>query len=320
MSFDESPRRGWVPAIASVAGWFVVLCGATPALSQDLEPRAYSSSPVGTNFVAIVAGSTRGAILFDPTLPISDASAGLRLVTVGYGRTFAVGNRQALVVLVVPYAWGYAEGLVQEETQSVRRAGFGDLRARVSVNLLGPKAMGVEEFRKAARKTVLGVSLTVQAPTGEYDETKLINLGTNRFALKPEIGISIPVGRWYVDGYAGAWFFETNEKFYPGEAVRRQDPLTVVQAHASYTFTNHAWIAIDATWYGGGQATVGSGAPSTRQSNTRLGATVSVPIASGQSLKFAASTGTTARTGTDFDSILVGWQFTWFDRPRDGRP
>jgi hypothetical protein len=44
-----------------------------------------------------------------------------------------------------------------------------------------------------------------------------------------------------------------------------------------------------------------------------------VPLRAGQSLKFAASTGTSARTGTDFDSFLVAWQIAWFDRPRDPR-
>ena len=117
--------------------------------------------------------------------------------------------------------WGRAEGLVAETSARIRRAGFGDARAKLSVNLVGPKAMTPGEFAAAPKRTVLGVSLTVQAPTGEYDDTKLINLGTNRFAVKPEIGVSVPVGRWFLDAYAGAWFFETNEHFYPGNAIRR---------------------------------------------------------------------------------------------------
>ena len=128
------------------------------------------------------------------------------------------------------------------------------------------------------------------------------------------MGVSVPVGRWYLDAYAGAWFFMNNDQFYSGSATRQQDPLTVLQAHASYVFKSRAWLAIDATWYGGGASTVDSNPPSTRQSNSRLGATFAAPITHGQSLKFAVSTGATTRTGTDFDSILVAWQFMWFDR------
>ena len=302
----------------AVAGLLAVV-GVRTAFAQEMEPRAYSPSPVGTNFVALIAGETRGAVLFDPTVPITDASAEWGIATLGYGRTFGLGGRQGLVVVAVPYAWGWASGLVQEESRYVRRAGFGDLRIKASLNLVGPKAMSVEEFRKAPRKTIFGMSLAVQAPIGEYDGTKLINLGTNRWAIKPEVGVSIPAGRWYLDAYAGAWFFAANDDFYPGGATKRQDPLVNLQAHASYTFENRAWFAIDATWYGGGESTVDSGAPSTRQSNSRIGGTVSLPITKRQSLKLAASTGTTTRTGTDFDTFLVAWQIIWFDRP-PGKP
>ena len=194
------------------------------------------------------------------------------------------------------------------------------MRLRVSLNLLGPGAMTREAFATAPRKTILGLSLTVQAPTGQYDETRLINLGTNRWAFKPEVGVSVPAGRWFLDLYAGAWFFTSNEEFYPGESTRRQEPLGSLQAHASYTFKSRAWLAFDATWYGGGESTIDDGPPSIRQSNTRLGGTCSLPITPSQSIKIAASTGAAARTGTDFDTYLVGWQMTWFDRPADRRP
>ncbi len=303
-----------------LAAALCALFGGGRAAAQELEPRAYSPSPIGTNFLAVVGGATRGAILFDPAVPITDASADLRLATVGWGRTFGLAGRQGLVAIAVPYAWGYAEGMVGEEHRRIHRSGLTDLRVKASVNLLGPGAMSPEEFRKAPRRTILGVSLTVQAPTGQYDETKLINLGTNRYSVKPEIGVSVPVGRWYLDAYAGVWFFTTNDHFYPGDATRRQDPLGALQVHASYTFPNRAWVAFDGTWYGGGEATVGSNPPSGRQDSSRAGATLALPVAAHQSLKLAASTGTSGRSGTDFDTYLIGWQITWFDRRRAARP
>jgi len=292
----------------------LALAGLAPTRAQDLEPRAYSSSPVGTNFFAAVAGKMRGDILFDPSVPVTDVHADLDLVTVGYGRTFAIASRQALVTVAVPYVWGPIEGRVFEEARRVRRSGLADARVRASVNLVGPKAMTLPEFRTAKHETIFGVSVTLQVPTGEYDETKLINLGTNRFAVRPEVGLSVPVGAWYLDAYAGIWLFEKNDTFFPGTSTRRQDPLTTGQVHASYTFPNRAWLALDGTWYGGGEATVDDGPPSMRQSNTRAGVTFSFPIHARQSIKLSASTGTSTRTGTDFDSFLAGWQLTWFDK------
>jgi hypothetical protein len=143
------------------------------------------------------------------------------------------------------------------------------------------------------------------AASGEYDNTKLINLGTNRWSIKPEVGVSVPVGRWFLDAYAGAWFFTDNDEFYPGEVTRSQDPITTLQAHAGYTFRWRGWIAFDATWYGGGSSTSDDGPPSERLSNSRYGATLAIPITPRQSLKIGASTGASTRVGSDFDSVAV---------------
>ena len=292
----------------------MILAGSL-VFAQEMEPRAYSVSPVGTNFFAVVGGGSRGDILFDPAIPITDTSSTLGLAMLGYGRTFALGGRQGLASIAVPYIWGHVEGMVLEESERVSRSGFGDVRLKTSINLLGPKAMSLEEFKKAPRKTVMGVSLTITAPSGEYDGEKLINLGTNRFAFKPEIGVSVPVGRWYLDAYAGVWLFENNDDFFPGGATRRQDPLYALQGHASYTFRNRAWVAFTSTWYSGGIATVDDGPESERQNNARIGAAFSVPITPRQSLKIAAGTGASTRAGNDFDTLVVAWQVTWFDRP-----
>jgi len=293
---------------------------ATPAAAQDMEPRAYSSSPVGLNFIAAGIGNTQGALLFDPAVPIEDAHANLDLGTLGYARTFGIAGRQAIMGGGMAYARGVLDGLVGGVQRSTGRSGLADLRFKVGVNFIGPGAMTREQFAKAQRKTVVGASLTIQAPTGQYDRTRLLNLGTHRWAFKPEVGVSVPVGRWFLDAYFGAWFFTTNDDFYPRDATRAQDPLTAVQGHASYTFKSRAWVAFDATWYGGGASTIDNGEPSTRQSNTRVGATGSIPVTRRQSIKIAASTGASSRAGSDFDTYTVGWQLAWFDPRVPVRP
>jgi hypothetical protein len=318
----EGARRGSRATRAIGLGAAIVLTVAVApaALAQDMEPRAYASSPVGMNFVVAAAGNTRGEILFDPTLPITDVQADLNIAAMGYARSFGLGGRQGLVGVGFSYARGDLEGLVGGTARRTGRSGLGDMRVRVSLNLVGPGAMTREQFATAPRTTIVGVSLTIQPPTGQYDETRLINIGTNRWAFKPEVGLSVPVGRWFLDAYAGLWYFTDNDTFYPGGSTRRQDPLYSAQAHASYTFKSRAWMAVDATWYAGGESTVDDGDPSTRQNTTRLGGTFSIPITRRQSIKISGSTGASARTGSDFNTGLVAWQFAWFGRKDVAKP
>jgi hypothetical protein len=287
---------------------------AVPAAAQDMEPKAYSASPVGAVF--LVAGTSRstGSVVFDPTLPVTDVEAGVNGVFVGVGSTFSLGGKLALASAALPYAWGELSGMVGEEARTITRNGLADSRFRLSVNLRGNPAMPVREFVKTPRRTIIGASVTAVAPSGQYDRTRLINLGTNRWAVKPEVGVAVPRGPWDIDAYFGVWLFTSNDDFYPGGLTRTQDPMVALQGHVSYTFKPRLWLAVDGTWYSGGAAQVEGGAPVGEVSNSRLGATLSIPAGRQQSFKIAYSAGVAVRTGTDFRTIAVGWQWLWFTR------
>jgi hypothetical protein len=257
-------------------------------------------------------GRSDGAVLFDPTLPITDVQAKINIVTLGAGRTFALGGRLALLTAALPYAWGSMEGNVAEEARRITRSGLADARVKMSVNLWGNPALSPREFANAPRRRVIGASLTSSLPTGQYDPAKLVNLGANRWAFKPEIGVSQPAGRWDFDAYLGMAFFTTNGRFYPGEARREQDPVLAIQGHASYRLGRRAWAALDYTYYRGGITRVDGGSPSSLQENTRVGGTLALPLAPGHSVKVAFSTGAATRVGADFDTLTVAWQRVWF--------
>ena len=302
-----------IPRLRTVL-WLMLLASATrSAVAQELEPRAYSASPVGVNFVVVGFTRSTGSVVFDPTVPVTDVQAHLNIPTIGVGHTFGIWGRQALVTAGLPYVWGDVEGKVAEQQQRITRSGLADLRLKLSVNLHGNPALTPQEFAKVPRRAFLfGTSLTVQAPTGQYDSAKLINLGSNRWSFKPEVGISYPWKKLYLDLYAGAWFFTENSRFYPGDSLRTQDAITTIQGHVSYNIRRQMWFAVDATWYQGGAGYVNGGPPSGRQNNTRFGATLSLPLSKRQSLKVAYSAGATARTGSNFDTIGIAWQFRWF--------
>ena len=316
--------RSGFPAIRRL--FQLLVLGALVLLSsrvegQDLEPRAYSPSPTGTNFMIAGFGTSSGSVLFDPTLPITDVHANLYSPLVGVGRTMGIAGRQALVTAALPYVWGDIEGKVSEQQTAITRSGLADLRVKLAFNLRGSPALTPQEFAKSRhRGIIVGTSLSVVVPIGQYDPAKLINLGTNRWAFKPELGISYPRKRWNFDLYAAVWLFTKNPIFYPGTSMRRQDPLSSLQAHVSYTIRPRLWLAVDSTWYGGGAGHVNDGPATGRLSSSRIGVTLSLPLRKKQSLKVAYSTGATARSGADFSTLSVAWQFMWFDRQRSKKP
>lgn len=198
-----------------------------------------------------------------------------------------------------------------EEFRSVRRSGLGDGRLRLSANLAGGPALAPRDFAKRRPRTTLGASVVAAAPTGQYAPAKLINLGGNRWAVKPEVGVSHPAGRWVFEAYAGAWLFADNPDFYGG-SVREQQPLGTFQAHVSYTFRPRLWLAADATYYTGGRTTVGGVMNADFQKNSRVGLTLAVPVGRRQSVKLSWAKGATTRIGGDFQTLAVAWQYLWF--------
>ena len=285
------------------------LSGTLAASAQELEPRAYSVSPVGVNFVNLAFARAAGDISFDPTLPVEDANAALHTTALSYVRSVNFMGRSANVGLVAPYVWGSLQGVVNGDLLSVTRSGLGDPVLRFSVNLHGAPAMRIDEFARYQQRTNIGASVLVISPLGQYDPAAVINIGSNRWAARPEVGLSRRLGKWYLDFYLGTWIFGPN-KNYRGR-VRRQDPLGTAQMHLSYNFTRRLWAAFDATYYTGGRTSVGDTVNANLQHNSRVGGTVSVPIGKRQALKFSASRGAVTNIGANFTSLGVAYQFFW---------
>jgi hypothetical protein len=284
------------------------------ARAQELEPRAYSTAPVGTDFLVAGYGYTYGGVLVDPSLPITDVHAKIQAVSPGFSHSFGIAGHAASFAAALPWIIGNVKGMVGETSDKVTRVGMGDARLRFAASLLGDTALTPEEYKLRAPESNVGASLVVIMPTGDYTEKHLINIGANRWAIKPEIGATTKFGDWFVEGATGISFFSDNNHFYGG--VRRsQDPLATFQFHGGYTFGPGLWLAGDAIYYTGGETTVGGANKHDTQSNSRLGATLSVPLSQGFSLKFAFSKGFTTRIGGDFTTLSAMLQYRWFEEP-----
>jgi hypothetical protein len=281
------------------------------ALAQEIEPRAYSRAPVGTQTVILTYAYQSGDVFTDSALPLSDVSVSLNSPSLGYAFTTGLAGRQTNIGIYVPYVYGKVKGNVFEERQEVTRSGLGDIRFKITQMLTGSPALKPKEFASFKRKTLIGASLSVIAPTGQYDPQRLVNIGSNRWAFKPEIGISKPMGRWTVELAAGVWLFTPNNNFFGGNR-REQKPLLSLQAHLIYTIRPRMWVAVDGTYFNGGRTVVNKVLNADLQNNVRFGATFSYPFGKRHSLKVSGFRGVTTRIGGKLTTVAVGWQYTWF--------
>ncbi|MBL8201575.1 MAG: transporter [Chromatiales bacterium] len=293
---------------AAAALFALVALGVPEVHGQELEPRAYSNTPTGLNFLLAGYGYTEGNLSFDPSVPIEGADLRTNSAVVAWARSLGVRGRSAKVDIVAPYTWLSGTALVEGQPRRREVAGFGDPRFRYSVNLYGAPALSLQEFSSYRQDVIVGASLQVSVPVGQYDDSKLVNIGTNRWAFKPELGISKSWGAWTVDVAAAAALYTDNTDFLGGSTLS-QDPLYSVQGHIVYGFRSGIWLALDGTYYWGGQTSVDDVKADTLKRNTRLGLTVALPVDLRNSVKLFAGTGVSSRTGDEYDGLGVVWQY-----------
>ncbi|HWN37922.1 MAG TPA: transporter [Gammaproteobacteria bacterium] len=300
-------------SLAALTAALIVAWPPGGALAQDLEPRLYTNVPLGINFLGAGYGYSDGNVLFDPAVALDNAKIEIDGPVLGYGRSVRLGPFSGKVDGAI--ARVCLDGSADYEGEHVTRnvCGWTDARARMTVNFSGAPPLKRQEFASYRQDWVFGGSLQLGLPVGDYDPARLVNIGANRQSAKLELGVSKNLQHWLLEVSLADTLYEDNTNFYGGR-VREQESITSLQGHAVYRFTSGIWLALDATRYHGGQTTT-NGVPSNDlQSNDRFGLTASLPINAKQSVKLAASTGVSTRTGTDFDTLAAVWQYAWGGR------
>jgi hypothetical protein len=278
--------------------------------AQELTPGAYWPLPVRINILTFVNSFNWGDVAFDPALQAEDARGTIDTVAVAYTRTLSFAGRSANVGLQAPIIGGHMEGLYLGVPTERDGFGLGDPRLSLGVNLYGAPAMTPQAHASYRMRTLVGASVTVAPPFGHYDNTKLINLGSNRWSVKPEIGLSRAAGNWIVEVMVGIAFFTDNPDF-SGGRTREQDPIASAQAHLTYRFGRRVWLAGDANFYRGGQTTVDGVRHLDLQRNSRVGWTFSWALDQHHALRASFSRGVTTTIGGDFTSVAVGYNYAW---------
>jgi hypothetical protein len=326
--------QGWVRQLSrvlreesrmtTIARSFIFACVALfsehLALAQTLAPRAYVITPVDANAITLSWSYFDGGLSFNGVIPVTGATGTYHVPVLSYYHSFSLFGRSANITGFLPYGVGTFEGSVLGTQQQIYRSGLADLELRFAVNLKGGPAMALPQFLKWKQKALLGASLIVVAPTGQYDPTHLINWGINRWAFKPQLGYSRRWGNWVLDGYGGVWFYTTNSAFYsvPNPQPQTENPIGSFEGHLSYDFNKlKCWASLDGNFWFGGTTSVNEIPNSkTRQTSSRIGGTFSFPLKNHQSIKISYSDGTYVRFGGNYQSVSVAWQYSWIGWPK----
>jgi hypothetical protein len=287
----------------------LALC-ATHAAAQDLEPRSYSNIPVGMNFAIAGYAYSSGEVSTDSSVPLDDGRVRSNYALLAYARSLDVFGKSGKIDVTLPYGWQSGSATFAGEAVSRSVRGLADPRMRFSVNLYGAPAITLEELASYEQDLIVGASLQVLAPLGQYEQDKLLNVGNNRWAFKPEIGLSKSWDPLIVELSLAGAFYTDNHDFLDGR-VREQEPIYSAQLHAVYAFRSGIWGALDFTYYRGGRTTIDGVKSDDMQSNTRTGATIAIPVNRYNSIKLYGSKGTSVRFGGRYDTIGAAWQVRW---------
>ncbi|EED30697.1 conserved hypothetical protein [gamma proteobacterium NOR5-3] len=251
---------------------------------------------------------SQGDIIVDQSLPVTGVDSNIDYLQLSFQRTFDFAGRTTTFSAIQLASDGTTTGTIDGEEVSRRTVGLGDTTLRWAVNLMGAPAMDRKGFAamRANPEPILGASLSITAPTGEYDEDRVINLGGNRWVAKPGVGLIYPLSaRWLLESEISVAFFQDNDEFVG--STREQEPILNAQLHLIRRFDRGFWAALDANYYVGGRTHVDGLRNQDLQRNSRFGATVVYPLVPGHALRLSGSTGTVTESGGDYELFSLSW-------------
>ena len=293
------------------AAWAAVLVAALVAQNasaQDLTPRTYWPAPNGTKLLIFGYAYQSGDVVTDPSIPITGVDSTIDSGVLAYQQTINLFGRTGKFQFELPYVDGTTTGLVSREPGRRDVSGFGDVAATLSINILGSASMSLAEFQQLRQnpRPILGASIKIVAPTGDYESDKLINIGTNRWALRFQLGYIRPLTpKWLLEMSAGAWFFQDNDEFLG--TTRKQDPIGALNIHLVRRFSPGLWASLDLNYYLGGHSTLDGVRNADLQRNSRVGLSLAYPFKGKHAVKIGFSDGVVTESGGDFRTLTFNY-------------
>jgi len=215
---------------------FLILGLPSLCLAQELEPRRWSHLPTGANFAGGGYAYTEADIFVDPVIRAENVEMEMHTWAVQYIRTFELFQKSARIDFTQAYQEGRWTGLIDGVPRSIKRNGLSDSVLRFAMNLYGAPPLEGKEFAayraKADVETIFGTALVVQLPTGDYMEDKLINLGSNRFTFRPQLGVVHNRGKWSMELTGEVLLYTDNDDFFNGKELEQDPPIVALTSFA----------------------------------------------------------------------------------------
>jgi len=282
----------------------LLVLAASPALGNDVLPRLFANLPVDTSYVGLSYTRSEGNVAVDPSLAL-DVVATMDTLMLTYSHAFAAFGQSALVTLALPASDLTLSGLVGDTFVTASDREMADPRLKLTYNLAGAPALTLSEFAGYRQKTIIGFDLEVSLPLGDYDETRRVNFGSNRWTFAPQLGFSHRFRRVSVEGSLTGIFFTDNDEYLVSHTLE-QAPIGMVRVGLLYHFRRPGtWFGVSGLYLKGGETSIDGVKRADLQSNSRAGVALSVPFARRHNLLFKYSRGVTTRIGADFDNYQV---------------
>jgi hypothetical protein len=186
-------------------------------------------------------------------------------------RTMDYWGRTGGVSIVLPYL--YVESSSSSDRTAVR--GVSDIGFLWQMNIFGGPALSPAAFVSFVPQTFSSFHLFVGTPLGEYEASRALNPSANRWTIRPTVNFSYTPDRgWtWLETYVSVAAFTPNNAFQAGGASRlTQNPLGIVEGHASRNITPRIWLSADAYYNIGGETSIDAIRQGNAADTLRLGA------------------------------------------------
>jgi hypothetical protein len=228
-------------------------------LAQGEGPRVYLPAPVGTNVISATWMDLESNMNFAGNILLPDADISSTVYAVNYNRYFALGDR--LAEIWVTGIGGNINGSattspIGEVSASV--SGIADPYIAMRVGLMGAPALEAADFMKTPPGFQLYALAGLSLPWGDYEQSRPLNLGTNRWSLRLGLPMVMPLGKkpgsTWLEIHPNIYFYGDNDEPFRA-TTRSQDALYVLESHLSHNFTSKFWASLDLRYQYGGETT-----------------------------------------------------------------
>ncbi|MCP4406478.1 MAG: transporter [Gammaproteobacteria bacterium] len=287
----------------------------SPCFALDPQPRLWSHLPMGTNFVGVGYAYTEADIFVDPVILLEDVKMESQTWVGKYIRSFELFDKSARIDVTQAYREAQWTGLLDGVPASTSRSGWADTLLRLALNLYGAPPLSGKAYAayraKAAIETIVGMGLVVRLPTGEYMGDTSINIGQNRFAFRPQLGVIHKRGKWSAEVTGEAAFYMDNDEFFNGNTLE-QEPLYFVHGHLNYSFRPGLWAGVSLGYDYGGETTVNGIAKDDQQQNIAWALSLAYPLSPQAGIKLVyVGARTQESVGLDSDALVASLSFLW---------